>query len=128
LASRIKGNEQGKERGKISLSEFLDIAAPRHRTRLPATIQAAGRISESDVSAHTRAERESTRLYNNVWWRIVRIKVELNSEVNPEKVDVITIAVDSTGIKVTNRGEWIRERETNGRREESLSKYMWRLI
>lgn len=57
LASRIKGNEQGKGRGKISLSEFLDIAA-RHRTRLPATIQAAGRISESDVSAHTRVERE----------------------------------------------------------------------
>lgn len=46
-----------------------------------------------------------------MWWRrIVRIKVELNSEVNPEKIDVITIAVDSTGIKVTNRGEWIRDK------------------
>src|ERR1051326_5571852 len=65
LASRIKGNEQGKGKGNISLSEFLDIAACHHRTRLLATIQAAGRISEGDVSAHTGTGR-STGLHNNV--------------------------------------------------------------
>ena len=32
LASRIKENEQRKGRRKLSLSEFLDIAAARHRT------------------------------------------------------------------------------------------------
>lgn len=38
-----------------------------------------------------------------------RVKVqELNPGVNPE--DVITIAVDYTGIKVTNRGEWIHDK------------------
>lgn len=42
----------------------------------------------------------------------VRAKVqeELNSEVKPEK-DVITIAVDSTAIKVTNREKDLRQME-----------------
>jgi hypothetical protein len=62
------------------------------------------------MSAHIHELKEVPN-YTTMWWRrIVRIKVELNSEVNPEKIDVITIAVDSTGIKVTNRGEWIRDK------------------
>ena len=65
------------------------------------------------MSAHIQELREVPD-YPTIWWRrVVRVKVqeELNSEVNPQKVeDVITIAVDSTGIKVTNRGEWIRDK------------------
>jgi DDE family transposase len=63
------------------------------------------------MSAHIQELREVPD-YTIMWWRVVRVKVqELNSEVNPQKVeDVITIAVDSTGIKVTNRGEWIRDK------------------
>ena len=40
--------------------------------------------------------------YTTMWWRIVRIKVELNPKINPN--ENVTIAVDSTGIKVSNRG------------------------
>src|ERR1051326_6844621 len=64
------------------------------------------------MSAHIQELREVPD-YTIMWWRVVRVKVqeELNSEVNPQKVeDVITIAVDYTGIKVTNRGEWIRDK------------------
>ena len=64
------------------------------------------------MSAHIQ-ELGEVQDYTTMWWRVVRVKVqeELNSELNPEKVeDVITIAVDSTGIKVTNRGEWIRDK------------------
>ncbi len=46
--------------------------------------------------------------YTTMWWRISRVKVELDPGVNPEQD--VTIAVDSTGIKVSNRGEWIRQR------------------
>jgi Transposase DDE domain len=64
------------------------------------------------MSAHIQELREVPD-YTIMWWRrVVRIKIqeELNSDVNPEKVeDVITIAVDST-VKVTNRGEWIRDK------------------
>ena len=62
------------------------------------------------MSAHIHELKEVPN-YTTMWWRrIVSIKLELNSEVSPEKIDVITIAVDSTGIKVTNRGEWIRDK------------------
>ena len=62
------------------------------------------------MSAHIQELKEVLN-YTTMWWRrIVSIKLELNSEVSPEKIDVITIAVDSTGIKVTNRGEWIRDK------------------
>ena len=37
------------------------------------------------------------------------MKIDLNSNVNPERGDIV-IAVDSTGIKVTNRGEWILDK------------------
>ena len=63
------------------------------------------------MSAHIQELREVPD-YTIMWWRVVRVKVqeELNSELNPEKVeDLITIAVDST-VKVTNRGEWIRDK------------------
>lgn len=46
--------------------------------------------------------------YTTIWWRVSRIKVELDPSVDRTKD--VTIAVDSTGIKVSNRGEWIRQK------------------
>ncbi len=46
--------------------------------------------------------------YTTMWWRISRVKIELDPDVDPEQD--VTIAVDSTGIKVSNRGEWIRQK------------------
>jgi hypothetical protein len=62
------------------------------------------------MSAHIKELKEEVPDYSTIWWRVVRVKIkELNPEVNPE--DIITIAIDSTGIKkVTNRGEWIRNK------------------
>jgi hypothetical protein len=45
--------------------------------------------------------------YTTMWWRISRVKVQLDPDVDPDQD--VTIAVDSTGIKVSNRGEWIRQ-------------------
>jgi Transposase DDE domain len=45
--------------------------------------------------------------YTTMWWRISRVKVELDPSVDPD--EDVTIAIDSTGIKVSNRGEWIRQ-------------------
>jgi Transposase DDE domain len=45
--------------------------------------------------------------YTTMWWRISRVKIELDPDVDPD--EDVTIAVDSTGIKVSNRGEWIRQ-------------------
>jgi hypothetical protein len=51
--------------------------------------------------------------YTTMWWRVTRVKVSLDPLlVDPEGGDIVVIAaVDSTGIKVSNRGgEWIRDR------------------
>ena len=67
------------------------------------------------MSIHIEKLQEAVPDYTTMWWRVVvKVKVHLNPKINLEK-DVITIiAVDSTGIKVTNRGgEWIREKWNN---------------
>jgi hypothetical protein len=46
--------------------------------------------------------------YTTIWWRVAKMKVDLVSTVELDKD--VTIAVDSTGIKVSNRGEWIRKK------------------
>jgi len=64
------------------------------------------------MSIHIEKLQEAVPDYTTMWWRVVKVKVHLNPKTNLEK-DPITIAVDSTGIKVTNRGEWIREKWNN---------------
>ena len=46
--------------------------------------------------------------YTTIWWRISKMKIDLASTVDLDKD--VTIAVDSSGIKVTNRGEWIHKK------------------
>jgi transposase len=46
--------------------------------------------------------------YTTIWWRVAKMKVDVASSVEMDKD--VTIAVDSTGIKVSNRGEWIRKK------------------
>jgi hypothetical protein len=47
--------------------------------------------------------------YTNIWKRGTRMKLNLSDTISSSDVPVV-IAVDSTGIKVTNRGEWMREK------------------
>ena len=46
--------------------------------------------------------------YTTIWWRVAKMKVDVASSVELDKD--VTIAVDSSGIKVSNRGEWIRKK------------------
>jgi transposase len=66
------------------------------------------------MSVHIKRLREIVPDFTTIWWRVVRMKIDLNSNVNPERDDIV-IAVDSTGIKVTNRGEWILDKWKNKR-------------
>jgi transposase len=45
--------------------------------------------------------------YTSIAWRVARMGVTIDSSING---DDIVIAADSSGIKVANRGEWIRKR------------------
>jgi hypothetical protein len=109
LRAELKEMNKGKERAtyRYPNSLILPLAITVNVYLLPYR-QVEGFLKV--MSAHIQELREVPD-YTIMWWRrVVRIKIqeELNSEVNPEKVeDLITIAVDST-VKVTNRGEWIR--------------------
>ena len=47
--------------------------------------------------------------YTNIWRRGTQLKLSLPDTISASDEPVL-IAVDSTGIKVTNRGEWMREK------------------
>ena len=61
------------------------------------------------ISVHIKRLREIGPDFTTIWWRIARMRIDLNSNINPERDDMV-IAIDSTGIKVTNRGEWILDK------------------
>lgn len=46
--------------------------------------------------------------YTTIWWRVSKMKMDMLSSVQLNKN--ITITVDSSGIKVTNRGEWMHKK------------------
>ena len=55
--------------------------------------------------------------YTTIWWRIAKRKmdIKLDTSIINSNEDIV-IAVDSTGIKVANRGEWMREKWKTRRR------------
>ena len=57
---------------------------------------------------HVDAVRGAVPDYSTIWWRVAKVKVDIDPSVDRAKD--VTIAVDSTGIKVSNRGEWIRHK------------------
>ncbi len=105
--AELKDMNKGKEGAKyLYPNSLILLLATIHAYLLPYR-QLEGFLKV--ISTHIKELKEEVPDYTTVWWRVVRVKVqELNPEVNPE--DTITIAVDSTGIKVTNRGEWIRDK------------------
>ena len=67
------------------------------------------------MSIHIKKLKEVVPDFTTIWWRVARMKINLDPKINPEKDDIV-IAVDSTGIKVTNRGEWILDKWKKKRR------------
>jgi transposase len=67
------------------------------------------------MSIHIKKLKEVVPDFTTIWWRVERMKIHLDPNINPEKNDIV-IAVDSTGIKVTNRGEWILDKWKNKKR------------
>ena len=111
--AELKENEQRKGRPSLSLPEFLDIAA-RHRTCVPISIPSIRGLSSNDVNSYKEVPG-TVPDFTTIWWRVERTKINLDPNINPEKDDIV-IAVDSTGIKVTNRGEWILDKWKNKKR------------
>jgi hypothetical protein len=59
------------------------------------------------LARHVNALR--TPDYSSMAWRTQRLNVKLNDDV-AERNDDVVIALDASGIKVSNRGEWMRHK------------------
>lgn len=111
--TELKGMNKGKEGAKYRYpNSLILLLATVHACLLPYR-QLEGFLRV--LSKHMVQLREEVPDFTTMWWRVVRVKVELNPEVNLEGEKVM-IVVDATGIKVSNRGEWIREKWRRQRR------------
>jgi len=70
------------------------------------------RQTEGVVREHASNTLPSIPDYSNINRRINRLDIKIDDDANKSSLhdDHFVIAVDSTGIKVTNRGEWIRHK------------------
>jgi IS5 family transposase len=64
------------------------------------------RQTEGVVKAHAGNKVPSIPHYSTINRRVNRLDIQINEKVGND----IVIAIDSTGIKVSNRGEWIRHK------------------
>jgi hypothetical protein len=69
------------------------------------------RQTEGVVRKHASKTLSSVPDYSNINIRINRLNIKINNDKSSlQHDDYFVIAIDSTGIKVTNRGEWIRHK------------------
>lgn len=100
----LKAMNDGKEGGRYRYPEsFIKLLAVIHAYVLPYR-QLEGFMR--GLSQH--ADGLKAPDYTTIWWRVSKMKVDIASNVQLYKD--VTIAVDSSGIKVSNRGEWIHKK------------------
>jgi hypothetical protein len=100
----LKGMNERKEGARFRYPEsFIKLLAVVHAYVLPfRQLEGFTRVLGQYVDGLKAPD------YTTIWWRVARMKVDLASSVELDKD--VTIAVDSSGIKVSNRGEWIRKK------------------
>jgi len=81
------------------------------------------RQTEGIAQGHAKGKVPSIPNYTTINRRINRLDIKINDGDNKDKDfedEYIIIAVDSTGIKVTNRGQWMREKWKAGNKKGYL--------
>src|SRR3954468_8730288 len=70
------------------------------------------RQTEGIAEGHAKGKVPSIPDYTTINRRINKLNIKVEDTVTKEsaKDDCIIIAIDSTGIKVTNRGQWLRDK------------------
>jgi len=103
-SEELKAMNESKEGARFKYPEsFVKLLAVVHAYILPYR-QLEGFVRA--LSQHVDGLKAPD--YTTIWWRVSRVIVDLDPFIEPD--EDITIAVDSTGIKVSNRGEWIRQK------------------
>src|SRR6478609_7099530 len=70
------------------------------------------RQSEGIAHGHAKGKVSSIPDYSTINRRINRLDIKIKdaTDSNKFKDDYLIIAIDSTGIKVTNRGQWMQDK------------------
>ena len=63
------------------------------------------RQTEGLIKSHLK-EKIKTPTYSAIWKRVTKLDIKYNPKLGKD----IVIAIDSTGVKVANRGEWMRQK------------------
>jgi hypothetical protein len=104
--SELSKSNEGKEGARYRYpGSLMSMLAAIHVYLLPYR-QLEGFVRV--FAEHVDAVRGMVPDYTTIWWRVAKVKVEVDPSV--DRMKDVTIAIDSTGIKVSNRGEWIRRK------------------
>ena len=63
------------------------------------------RQTEGLIKSHL-SSKTKTPTYSAIWKRVNKLNIKMNPKLGKD----IVIAIDSTGVKVANRGEWMRQK------------------
>jgi hypothetical protein len=105
-SKELKIMNKGKEGARFRYPEsFIRLLAIIHAYLLPyRQLEGFIRALSSNVEGLKVPD------YTTIWWRIAKkMDIKLDTSIINNNDDIV-IAVDSTGIKVANRGEWMREK------------------
>ncbi|MDA4132761.1 MAG: IS5 family transposase, partial [Thaumarchaeota archaeon] len=104
--SELRSLNRGKEGARYRYpSSLMSMLATIHVYLLPYR-QLEGFVRT--LSGHVEELGGGVPDFTTIYHRVSGVDVELDPDVDPDRD--VTIAVDSTGIKVSNRGEWIRHK------------------
>ena len=68
------------------------------------------RQTEGIVKAHAKGKVPSIPDYSTISRRINRLDIKIDEYKQKGKDDYLIVAIDSTGVKITNRGQWMLEK------------------
>ena len=99
----------------ISLSKHFSSFTWLCQSIFPSTMQTkrryCTRTCQREITFHTALHYNKHRRINKL-----DIKIKEDNKSNKEFQEYIVIAVDSTGIKITNRGQWMRDKWKAGKK------------
>ena len=104
--ARMNENKNGKKY-KFPDSFILIIGHVRVYLHLPYR-QTEG-IIKATVGKSIPEYKQLSPSYSQICRRINKLDIDINSNID-EDDDIVIIAADSTGIKVTNRGQWMQDK------------------
>ena len=99
--AELKEMNRGKEgRRYVYPESFMEALGYCH-----AYLHLPYRQTEGLIKSHLK-EKTKTPTYSAIWKRVNKLDIKMNPKLGRD----IVIAIDSTGVKVANRGEWMRQK------------------